>query len=248
MSLLRQIAPPIAMLHSVTHSTDKLSANWCISPKAFLQLLDVIEEAGLITTHFAELTDAKKGISFLSRRVILTFDDCARHLFDTAVPELVKRNMKAIFYMPTAYIGGYNQWDVQKGADRQELMNEGDLKELVRLGMEVGSHSHHHTDLKLADAAEGKKEVTVSKQILETLTGRPVYSFAYPYGSVPRGYQTLLADAGYHYAVSIYQPLETPLALRRFGIYEKDTPATLSRKLSGRYRWMRKMYDAVKRY
>lgn len=240
------IAPPLAMLHSVFDTPEESLANWCISRKAFLQLLDVVEQTGRQTTHFSELIQTQKGRPF-SKKVILTFDDCARHLLDFALPELVRRKMKAVFYMPTAHLGGYNAWDADNGGTRLELMNAGDLKELVRLGMEVGSHSHHHVALKSLPAKKVEEEVHASKQILEEVTGRPVYSFAYPYGSVPSGYRSVMTAAGYRYGVSIYQPFETTLALRRFGVYEKDTPLTLRRKLSGRYHWLRTVYDAVKK-
>ena len=151
--------------------------------------------------------------------------------------------------MPTAYIDKYNAWDVKKGAERIPLMNENDLRDLVRGGMEVGSHSHTHVELrKVFGTKELTTELSLSKEILESITGQPVHSFAYPFGSVPVNYKQLLTDAGYTYGLSIYQPFETRLALRRFGFYEKDTDETLSRKLSGRYKWMRKVYDVVKKY
>lgn len=246
MHALKPIAPPIAMLHSVSDSLDASLADWCISRNAFLRLLDVVERSRCQTTHFAEMLRAGAGRPF-QRQIILSFDDCAKHLLRFAVPELLRRNMKAVFYMPTAYVGGYNEWDVEKGAARLELMNEADLKELVRLGMEVGSHSHRHLALKNLTKEQQREEVTQSKQRLQNITGAAVYSFAYPYGSVPPTYEALLSGAGYRYGVSIYQPFQTALALRRFGVYEKDTTATLTRKLSRRYRWMRSVYDALKK-
>jgi peptidoglycan/xylan/chitin deacetylase (PgdA/CDA1 family) len=236
------------MLHSVSDAFKVSLKNWCITQNSFLQLLDFLEENKIQTTHFAGIIRDKGERQSSFKKLILTFDDCPKHLFDFAIPELVKRKMKAVFYMPTANIGGYNSWDVEKGTARLELMNETDLKELARHGMEVGSHSHHHIDLKnVSDIGQLQKEITVSKQIIESITGKPVYSFAYPYGSVPAGYQTLLSGAGYQYAVSIYQPYETALALRRFGIYDKDTKETLARKISVGYKWSRKLYDKIKR-
>jgi peptidoglycan/xylan/chitin deacetylase (PgdA/CDA1 family) len=248
MDLLHPILPPIAMLHLVSDSIDESLQNWCISRKNFLQLLDHLETNSYQTTHFAEIIEKGKQSRSLSKPVVLTFDDCAKQLLDFAVPELVKRKMKATFYMPTAYIGGYNSWDAAKSPEKLELMNEADLKGLITLGMEVGSHSHHHVEMKnITDIGDLKRELTESKQILECITGEPVYSFAYPYGSVPNNYRTLLGNAGYCFGLSIYQPFETRFALRRFGIYNKDTTETLARKLSGRYKWMRKIYDVVKK-
>ncbi len=246
MDSLNPIAPPIAMLHSVSDSFDASLSDWCVSRAAFLRLLDVLENSRYRTTHFAEIVHETDRLSF-RRQIILSFDDCAKHLLDFALPELLRRNMKAVFYMPTAYIGGYNEWDVRKGAARSELMNAADLRELSRLGMEIGSHSHRHVELTTLPIKEQQREVMQSKRMLEAITGGPVYSFAYPYGAVPAVYKELLTAANYRYGVGIYKPFETALALRRFGVYEKDTPITLTRKLSRRYRWMRSVYDAVKK-
>ena len=237
------------MLHLVNDFIDESLQDWCITRKNFLQLLDHLESHSYQTTHFAELVKTEDAKKSSAKQVILTFDDCAKQLLDFAVPELVKRQMKAAFYMPTAYIGGYNSWDAEKSPEPIALMDESDLKSLVNAGMEVGSHSHHHVELKhLTDIQQLKNQLTLSKQMLESITSRPVYSFAYPFGSVPANYETLLGEAGYRFGLSIYYPFETRLALRRFGVYNKDTPETLSRKLSGRYRWMRKVYDVVKKY
>ncbi len=237
------------MLHLVSNKIDESMQNWCINHRSFLQLLDHLESNSYQTTHFAEIIEKGKTGMASPRQVILTFDDCAKQLLDFAVPELIKRKMKASFYMPTAYIGGYNSWDAAKTPERLALMNEADLKELVKTGMEVGSHSHHHIELKnITDIDELKKEVTLSKQVLESIINKPVYSFAYPYGSVPNNYKSLLSDAGFLFGLSIYQPFETRLALRRFGVYNQETTQSLVRKLSGSYKWMRKVYDVVKKY
>lgn len=244
---MHQIHPPIAMLHLVSDSSTDSLKNWCISRKRFSALLDFLEKNEFQTTHFAGLVE-KRNAKPGAKQVILSFDDCIKELTDFAVPELIKRKMTAAFYMPTALIGKYNAWDVEKGSAKLELMNEADLKDLVAAGMEIGSHSHTHPELKNLSVEQQKEEITVSKQILESITGRPVYSFAYPFGSVPVDYKALLRNAGYKYGVSIYQRFETPLALRRFGIYEKDTDQTIANKLSGRYKWMRKVYDVIKKY
>lgn len=247
MQFSNHIFPPIAMLHSVNDSIDEQLKNWCISRSSFLQLLNFLEKEKIQTTTFFDLAGEKKN-KVLSRQAILTFDDCPKHLFEFAIPELMKRRMKAVFYMPTANIGGYNSWDVKEGAGRMELMDEDDLMELSKYGMEIGSHSHHHIRLKaVSDPAQIAKEVSTSKRIIEAITQKQVVSFSYPYGSVPIDHRSILSGAGYQYGVSIYQPFETKFTLRRFGIYDKDTAETLALKFSRRYKWMRKVYDIVKK-
>lgn len=245
-SMNRRI-PPVVMLHHV--SDDPLHKSlkpFSISHKSFLQLLDYLEEHQYRTICFSDLVNGNH--SSKQKTVILTFDDCPKHLFDFAIPELQKRKMKAVFYMPTAHIGLYNSWDADEGRTRVELMNEDDLKELNRLGMEIGAHSHHHIHLKRVDEVTAAFEVKECKRVLELITEKEVVSFAYPFGSVPKNYQQLIADAGYRFASSIYTPYENNFSLRRFIYHDGDTNETVRRKLSFLYRCYRMVTDPFKTY
>ena len=76
--------PPIAMLHCVSDDIhDDSLSNWCISRKAFLRLLDHLETYHYATTHFAEIEERPGELQ--RRKVILSFDDCLKHLFDFAI-------------------------------------------------------------------------------------------------------------------------------------------------------------------
>lgn len=241
--------PPVVMLHHVSDDPSHESLKpYSISHQSFLQLLDYLEEHNYQTVTFADLVHNSSILMLKQKKVILSFDDCPKHLFAFALPELQKRKMKAVFYMPTAHIGGYNEWDAAEGREQVALMNETDLKELCRIGMEVGAHSHHHIRLKEADVSIVQNEVATSKKILEEITGETVCSFAYPFGSVPAGYQQILSSAGYSYASSIYHPFENEFALRRFIYHDGDTSETLYRKLSFFYKYFRKLTDPFKTY
>ncbi len=239
--------PPVIMLHHV--SDDPLHESlkpYSISHKSFLQLLDYLEEHQYHTICFDDIVKNKNAAK--QKTVILTFDDCPKHLFDFAIPELQKRKMKAVFYMPTAHLGGYNDWDAAEGRTRVDLMNEDDLKELNRLGMETGAHSHHHIHLKKVDEKTVEFEVKESKQLLELIIGKEVISFAYPFGSVPKNYKQILTAAGYRFAISIYTPFENDLSIRRFIYHDGDTTETLHKKLSFFYRCYRIVRDPFKMY
>lgn len=232
--------PPVIMLHHVTDDSalDALKP-YSISRATFTRLLDVLEQDGYTTTVFSD-ADFRKG-----KRVIITFDDCPKHLWDFAIPELQKRGMKAVFYMPTAYLGGGNDWDVQFGKPSVALMDEADIKKLSDMGMEVGSHSHHHVrleDLSYEDVASNLQQ---SKEILEKITGNKILSIAYPFGSVPKHKERLLKEAGYEYGLSIYSPIENKYCIRRFIYHDGDDAARLKSKLSARYSMMRVIQDKL---
>ena len=146
------IVPPIAMLHHVEDRTDWASLSpYCIQRETFSLLLDCIERMG------------KKGVSLATalakpdrKNVVLTFDDGAQHLWDYAIPELLKRGMTASFFIPTHHMGQTNSWDVAEGRAEVQLMDTKAIRELKAVGMEVGGHSHQHIRLGDMDADHDK--------------------------------------------------------------------------------------------
>ncbi len=76
---------------------------------------------------------------------------------------------------------------------------------MLATGMEVGSHTISHTNLLNQRQNESyldyidriKKEIVLSKTILERNTGYPVLSFAYPYGVYSEEIKMLAKQAGY---------------------------------------------------
>lgn len=237
---------PIAMLHHVAEQPHPSLQTWCITHSKFLEFLNCIEQKGLQTTTFQEMVTLKLTAKDLKNKIIITFDDCAAELLDFAIPELVKRNMKAVFYMPSNHIDGENIWDIEEFAMTSvKLMNLQQLQYLLTLGMEVGSHGENHIRLNQVSVAVANQDISNSKKKLEEILQCPVYSFAYPYGKIPAQHQKMLAQAGYHFGLSIYTAFETKYTLRRFAINETDDRKIINMKLSTRYRIMRALYDPV---
>ncbi len=228
------------MLHHVTDDAtlDALKP-YSISHQSFTRLLDVLTEDGYNTTGFEGLDNVK------GKKVMISFDDCPKHLWDFAIPELLKRGMKAVFYMPTAYLGGTNDWDIKMGKPSIQLMDEADIKKLVDIGMEVGSHSHHHVCLEDFSEHEVKENLVKSKDILEKIIGKPVISLAYPFGSMPQNNKQLLEEAGYRYGLAIYTPFETRYVIRRWIYHDGDDKKRIRQKLSFQYRMMRAIKDKL---
>jgi peptidoglycan/xylan/chitin deacetylase (PgdA/CDA1 family) len=76
--------------------------------------------------------------------------------------------------------------------------------------IEVGSHTVTHPVLSALSAASQRDEIQRSKTYLEELLGRPLMSFAYPYGG-PSHYTVetaaIVREAGFHYACSNFADL-----------------------------------------
>lgn len=77
-------------------------------------------------------------------------------------------------------------------------------KELAALAasalIEVGSHTSSHPRLSTQSPADKRREILGSREQLERLTGKPVTSFAYPYGDYDEAAVRLVGEAGYRVA------------------------------------------------
>ncbi len=229
------------MLHYVSDDPvyDALKP-WNISRTSFTRLLDFLQKENYYTVGFEDLSSSKiKG----RKNIIITFDDCPKHLWDFAIPELIRRKMKAVFYMPTAYLGGCNEWNVVEGLPEINLMDDEDIAKLSTVGMEVGSHAHNHVMLQEKDAVEVVAQLTKSKSILEAITNKPVLSVAYPYGSVPQNAYKTAENAGYQYGLAVFTPWQTKYAIRRWVYDDTDSVESIRRKMSRTYAWQRVIDD-----
>jgi len=235
------ILPSIVMLHYVSDDAklDPLKP-WVISHDSFLRLLNFLEAEGYTTLTVEDLLSDRRP---KGKSIVITFDDCPKHLFDFAIPELLKRNMKAVFYMPTAYLGGYNVWGVTGGMPRVDLMDERDIKRLVDMGMEVGSHSHQHLMLSEVDEMQVAEELQKSKEILEKIIEKPVLSIAYPYGDVPASYRSIVKSLNYKLAFSVYTIYDSKYAIRRWVYDDSDNIDSIKWKLSRTYNLYRFFSD-----
>ena len=235
------------MLHIVSDDVmlDDLKP-YLISNASFARLLDTLQAEGYTTIGYEDV--ARNQGKSSGKEVIITFDDCPKNLWDYAIPQLIARGMKAVFYMPTAYLGSYNKWNVAEGLSRLELMDETDIKKLAAAGMEVGSHSHHHIELEFASRNQVLNELSKSKSILEDLTGKEVISIAYPYGSVPKEYKGILKECGYQYGVGVYVPFENDYATRRWIYHDGDDAGRIKKKLSTTYSFVRIFRDKIAHY
>jgi peptidoglycan/xylan/chitin deacetylase (PgdA/CDA1 family) len=68
--------------------------------------------------------------------------------------------------------------------------------------VEIGSHTLTHPNLASASSNLAQKQINDSKRKLEELTGKPVITFAYPYGSYNQKLIDLVKEASYTAAVS----------------------------------------------
>jgi peptidoglycan/xylan/chitin deacetylase (PgdA/CDA1 family) len=115
------------------------------------------------------------------RTVAITFDDCYRDNL-CAARVLAEHKLPATFFVPSRYVGTDHVFDWDKDLKRMPNLSWNDVKEMVQLGHEIGSHTATHADLGVIGPQEARVELSDSKKTLEDILQRPVRWFAYPYG------------------------------------------------------------------
>ena len=131
------------------------------------------------------------------RLVVLTFDDGCLDNYTDAFPILTQCGFSATFFVPTAYVGRTTAW--WRATPANPLMNWEQIAEMAAAGMEFGSHTASHLDLRELDADRVAEELLTSKRAIEGRTNVPVVSFAYPHGYFRSTMREILAKTGYQY-------------------------------------------------
>lgn len=123
-------------------------------------------------------------------RLRLTFDDGNLSDHAVALPQLVRRDLQASFFIPTARIG------------QQGSLNEKCIRELLRAGMHIGSHGINHVDWSAMSGGDLDSEIHTSKALLEDLCSLEISAAAIPFGRYNARVLRALKHAGYKEAYS----------------------------------------------
>jgi peptidoglycan/xylan/chitin deacetylase (PgdA/CDA1 family) len=142
---------------------------------------------------------------------VLTFDDGFRNWVTDALPVLQRLGVRATFYVCPGLFGEQH-WDLD--GEEGKLLDEAGARELLAAGMELGSHSLSHPDLRKLDDAELARQLEESKAAVEQVVGGQCRTLAYPFGLYDDRVVAAAGAAGYELAFGWlpgpWRPLEAP--------------------------------------
>lgn len=82
--------------------------------------------------------------------------------------------------------------------------NKEQIKEMSQSPLvEIGSHTHRHYNLSNVDHDLARKELALSKQILENITEKPVVSIGYPDGDYSESVKNIAEEIGYKFQLAV---------------------------------------------
>jgi len=204
----RLLRPPVVLAYHGVGPPMEDPARLLVDPELLESHVRYLQRRGYRFLTAEELLDeGPPG----PRTAVLTFDDGFRNWLTAAVPLLRRLGVRATFYVCPGLLGG-RHWHLD-GEDGR-LLDESEARQLLEAGMELGSHSLSHPDLRLLDGGELSRELEESKSEVERLTGRPCRTLAYPYGLYDERVVSAARAAGYELAFAWlpgpWRPLEAP--------------------------------------
>jgi len=225
----RAVRVPILMYHYVRPFSAVLTRSQrllTVTPEHFDNQMQEIVENGYHTISPDDLYHAlNDGARLPPKPVLITFDDGYRGQYTYAYPSLVKRNLRATFFIISTYtnLNGYMNTEMMKEMDASGLMT-------------LASHTRHHAPLTKIARDTQIDEIFGSKEDMEKEYGHPVDYFAYPYGYLNEQVKQLTTEAGYRLGFStILGSLHTSssrMELRRIRVQDGERLAPLLERYS----------------
>jgi peptidoglycan/xylan/chitin deacetylase (PgdA/CDA1 family) len=199
---------PILLYHSVGTAPARWIAPFSVTSTAFAHQLDAIVERRCTPMCISDLIDRlTSGAPLPDAPVVITFDDGFSDTAEIAAPALSERGLSATLYVTTGALRGRRPR--LSHLPPAEMLRWDDLADLEQQGIEIGSHSHCHSQLDTVPRIEAREEIRRSKGELEEALDHPVRSFAYPHGHSDAAVRRLVQEAGFDSACAVNNALSS---------------------------------------
>ena len=171
---------PVLMYHKVDW---KMRNDLTVSIKQLEMHLKFLKENKYESISMNQLIDFLEGKRFLpSKPVLITFDDGYLNNLELAYPLLQKYQFKAVFFIPTAYIGKEIFYD----GNPTSYMSVEQLKTMDSSLIQFGLHSHLHNNYAEINIHEIEKDLDTSLNVFNKHQIPFMPAIAYPFGARPK--------------------------------------------------------------
>lgn len=168
---------PILMYHNVVSEKSKSKGLNIFVDRLEEQFKYLIDNK-YTTYHLSELQNLK---TISQKSVILTFDDVTKNQMEFAIPLLKKYGLKATFFIPFKYVGGFDDWN----SGSEPIMTVDELK-AIPSNIELGYHSFAHRNFEKISLEEAQSDFEMSEAFVIENKLNVFRAIAYPYGKYPK--------------------------------------------------------------
>jgi peptidoglycan/xylan/chitin deacetylase (PgdA/CDA1 family) len=197
--------------------------------EGFEKIIDKLSNNGefISTDRCIKILSGKEKLK--GRFYHLSFDDGFRNVYTNAAPILNKRKIPALFFIPSGFIGASFKevecycLDILNMKKAVELVSWSDLKNMMSMGFDIGSHTRYHA--RLSDISNSSKtmdsEIRKSKEDIELNLDIDCKYFSWPFGTdndKDKASISFVEKSGYSACFSAIRGDATPISESLFEI------------------------------
>ena len=237
---------PILAYHSISENLFGYSHPYYqinTSPAVFSDQMRWLRNAGYRTVDLAEAWAGLASGRDLSKTIVITFDDGYRDFYTEARDVIRQCGFTATIFLATDRIG-----QTPACIEGANYLTWNEVRELHAEGIQFGSHTVTHPDLRSLDPSLLDYELGHSKEIIEQNIGASVDAFSYPFSfpeedeNFARFLEDLLKNIGFEYGVSTIlgraRKNSNRFFLPRLPMNTWDDGMLLQAKVEGGYDWL----------
>lgn len=208
---------PILMYHGIGYGSVEDWDDMLIGTKLFEKQIKYLSDRDYKIVSVEELAERLRNNQSITKYVAITFDDGYENNYTDAFPVLKKYKVSGTIYLIRNAIGtsGY--------------LNDQQIREMLKYGMKIGSHTMSHTDLTTISSDLYQREITGSKMILgQRFLDVVIESISYPNGMYNDEILDSVEKAKYQEGVTGNIGVNThasfkenPFLMFRVGIYDR---------------------------
>jgi peptidoglycan/xylan/chitin deacetylase (PgdA/CDA1 family) len=173
-TILARKEVPILCYHQIRDykpTDSKTAMAYIVPPAVFNEQMKALADSGYQTILPDQLFDyLAYGKPLPPKPVMLTYDDTDLEQYTVALPAMNKHNFKGVFFVMTVSLG------------RPRYMSKEQVKDLSDKGHTIGSHTWDHHNVKKYQGQDWVTQIEKPTKTLESITGKSIKYFAYPFG------------------------------------------------------------------
>ncbi|HUQ97492.1 MAG TPA: polysaccharide deacetylase family protein [Chitinophagaceae bacterium] len=173
-TILARKQVPVLCYHHIKDFTGRekpVTKDYIVPPAAFREQMKSLADSGYHTILPEDYNNyLLYGTPLPEKPVMITFDDTDEEQYTIGAAEMNKYGFKGVYFIMTISIG------------RPRYMTNEQLKDLSDNGHLIACHTWDHHNVKKYAGADWEAQLNKPKARLESITGKPVEYFAYPFG------------------------------------------------------------------
>jgi peptidoglycan/xylan/chitin deacetylase (PgdA/CDA1 family) len=219
---------PVLMYHSVSFVDSGPMRPLAVSRGLLTDQLSALRDGGYTLVGLTEALARHDRDPLTHGLVAVTFDDGFVNFATAGLAALAAAGARATLYLAVGHLGGPATWLGARANVFGALMTWSEVDDVVRAGVEIGSHNLVHTPMDVLPRAVMARQVRDARRQLQQRTATAVPSFAYPHGYHNRAVRAAVAQAGHDSACEVghrrYSGHDHRYAIPRLQVTPDHTP------------------------